>query len=121
VQRRCSWTTSGQSLAHKTNPMRRWIDEVSFLMRVVLLVLVVVITIAVIGWDMIEFSARLTLRALSLRLRSTLMPSPPMTLGNCAISACNGSLSRSRTWTLRPRRPLSMASGIDRLAARVPA
>jgi hypothetical protein len=35
--------------------MRRWIDEVSFRMRVVLLILVVVITIAVIGWDMIEF------------------------------------------------------------------
>jgi hypothetical protein len=55
VQRRCSWTTSGQFLARKTNPMRRWIDEVSFRMRVVLLILVVVITIAVIGWDMIEF------------------------------------------------------------------
>jgi hypothetical protein len=35
--------------------MRRWIDEVSFRTRVVLLILVVVITIAVIGWDMIEF------------------------------------------------------------------
>jgi len=32
--------------------MRRWIDEVSFRMRVVLLILVVVITIAVIAWDM---------------------------------------------------------------------
>ena len=46
---------TGRSLAHKTNPMRRWIDEVSFRMRVVLLILVVVITIAVIAWDMIEF------------------------------------------------------------------
>ena len=55
MQRRCSWTTSGRSLTHKTNPMRRWIDEVSFHMRVVLLILVVVITIAVIAWDMIEF------------------------------------------------------------------
>jgi hypothetical protein len=34
------------------------------------------------GYDWVLARARLALRALSLRLRSTLMPGPPMTLGN---------------------------------------
>jgi hypothetical protein len=34
--------------------MRRWIDELSFRVRVVLMVLVVAIVIAVVAWDMIE-------------------------------------------------------------------
>jgi hypothetical protein len=40
-------------LAHKTNPMRRRIDELSFGARVAMVVVVVAITIAVLMWDMI--------------------------------------------------------------------
>ena len=36
--------------------MRRWIDELSFGMRVVLIILIVAITIAVMAWDTIELA-----------------------------------------------------------------
>jgi hypothetical protein len=36
--------------------MRQWIDELSFGMRVVLIILIVAITIAVMAWDMIELA-----------------------------------------------------------------
>jgi hypothetical protein len=35
-------------------PMRDWIDQLNFCARVALMILVVAITIAVIGWDVIE-------------------------------------------------------------------
>jgi hypothetical protein len=47
--------------------MRRWIDEISFGMRVVLTVFVVAITIAVILWDVIK-EAVLGLQILLLRV-----------------------------------------------------
>ena len=53
MQRRCSCTTPGQ-FAHETEPMRRWIDELSFGMRVVLTILIVAITMAAIVWEVIE-------------------------------------------------------------------
>ena len=52
VQRRCSCTTPRQ-FAHKTEPMRRWIDELSFGMRVVLTILIVAIAVAVIVGDLL--------------------------------------------------------------------
>ena len=53
MQTRCSCTTPGQ-FAHETEPMRRWIDELSFGMRVVLTILIVAVTMAVIVWEVIE-------------------------------------------------------------------
>jgi hypothetical protein len=40
----------------RRNPMRRWIDELSFCMRVVLVILVILSTIAVMAWGMIELA-----------------------------------------------------------------